>query len=1097
MAAFVAPLLVVPALAQEVLAIPVTANGEFDLPEGSEVEQVFLMESLVDGDLFPAYAGDGGPALDALLANPSYLAVDTSGNVYVADTGNGRIRKIDTTGTITTFAGSGEQGYGGDGGSALDALLHSPGGLAVDASGNVYVADTGNHRVRRIDAAGIITTIAGTGEQGYGGDAGPAGNALLDSPAGLAIDASDSVYVADTGNYRVRKIDAAGIITTIAGTGEQGYGGDGGRAAQALLEFVRGVAIDAQGTVYVASNSRIRKIDDQGTIDTLVGEGGSDVVADAQGNVYLAAGTMVRRIDAQGTITTFAGTGDAIAHHLWESGPAAETPLSNAVGLAVDNDGKVYVTDLGNQAVRVVRPAFQITVQLGESDESVALEVSAAGVLEWRGAPLTKGSLITDSSGNSYALTKNPDGGIIATHVPPLAIPVLANGEFDLPPEADSEPVYIIETFAGTGQGGDEGDGGPATDAQFRFPSDLALDTEGNLLVAVSRIRRINASGVVTAFAGTTGSSGYSGDGGPAVEAELNVPTGVAVDASGYVYVTDSGNNRVRRIDAAGVIATYAGTGGRGYSGDGGPALEAQLGYLSGVAVDAAGNLYVADNSNHRVRKIDAAGVITTIAGTGEKGYSGDGGLAAEAQLDSPGWVAVDASGNAYVADTWNHRVRKVDSAGIITTIAGTGVRGYSGDGGLATEAQFFQINGLAVDSDGNLYISEGAHHRIRKIGTDGVIMAIAGTGNREYSGDGGLASTAGLAAPGGLVVDDDGNVYVADAGNHRIRVLRPRIQINVPLGLSGDSVGLVVSKGGVVSWRGVKVVNGTRVTASNGSVYSVMQGADGAVFATYLPLSQSIDLGGGTRVSFTREETGTWRVGTQVVENSYRHAEKGREYLLEFADGHWRRALYTIRTVAGSDQVVDGVSASTARLFHPCDVAFDGLGNAFIGDSGNRRIRKVDALSGLITTHGGTGNWEFSEDGGLAAETAMYVCSLAVDAQGNVYVADGYRVRRIDAAGTVTTYAGTGQPGHAGDGGPATEAQLGLIAGVALDGEGNAYLVDRSNHRARRIDAAGVITTYAGTGERGPAGDGGAATAAQLSVSVRSGGGRDRGGCT
>jgi hypothetical protein len=218
------------------------------------------------------------------------------------------------------------------------------------------------------------------------------------------------------------------------------------------------------------------------------------------------------------------------------------------------------------------------------------------------------------------------------------------------------------------------------------------------------------------------------------------------------------------------------------------------------------------------------------------------------------------------------------------------------------------------------------------------------------------------------------------------------------------------------------------------------------------------------------------------VVENSYRHPGDGREYLLGFADGQWSRALYTIRTVAGSDKVVDETSASTARLFSPCDIAFDGLGNAYIGDSGNRRVRKIDAVSGLITTYAGTGNWAFSEDGGLAAETAMYVCSLAVDAQSNVYVADGYRVRRIDTAGTVTTYAGTGELGYAGDGGPATEAQLGEIAAIAADGAGNVYVADSGNHRVRRIDSAGMITTYAGTGRRGYSGDGGAATEAQLS---------------
>ena len=844
-----ASLRVVPVPAQDVLKLQVKENGEFELPTGSELESVFLMESIVDGASQGYYGGigDGGPARDALLNTPWHLAADTSGNVYVADSSNARIRKIDASGVITTIAGTGLHRYGGDGGPATSALLSGPRGVAVDASGNVYVADTYNARIRKIDASGVITTIAGVGVKGIGGDGGPATEALLNEPSGVAVDVSGNVYVADTYNARIRKIDASGVITTIAGTGKEDDGGDGGAATEAPIGVVHGVAVDAQGNVYVASHARIRKIDGQGTITSLLEEGGRDVAVDAQGNVYVAVGTAVRRIDGQGTISTFAG-GRRFGHnyvHLWEGGLASESQLSEPVGLAVDTEGNVYVTDFRYHAIRVVRPAVRITVRLGDSGETAALEVSPSGVLNWRGAPLVNGSLITDSSGNTYALTKDVGGGIIATYKPPLAIPVLPNGEFELPPGSDTESVLIIESFAGNGLPGYSGDGGPAAEAHL-IPSDVAVDAAGSVYVVDAgnrRVRKIDAAGIITTYAGT-GKIGYSGDGGPATEAQLWSPIRVAVDAAGNLYCVDRqrSNNRIRKIDAAGIITTYAGTGGYGYSGDGGPAAEAQLDFPDDMAVDAAGNLYVSEYS--RIRKIDAAGIITTFAGTAELGYSGDGGPATEAQLEFPSEVAVDAAGNVYVADQRRRRIRKIDAAGIITTFAGTGERGSSGgDGDIATMAQFFRIYGLAVDADGNVYISEGGNAqnrftRIRKIDTEGVITTVAGTGKPDYSGDGGPALQAELRSPEGLAADAEGNVYVADGGNSRVRVLRPGTQIAVPLGSSGDSAKLLVSKAGVLRRQGASVVEGTRVTAGNGNVYSLAQRANGAVYATDIRLS-------------------------------------------------------------------------------------------------------------------------------------------------------------------------------------------------------------------------------------------------------------------
>ena len=320
--------------------------------------------------------------------------------------------------------------------------------------------------------------------------------------------------------------------------------------------------------------------------------------------------------------------------------------------------------------------------------------------------------------------------------------------------------------------GGRGGDDGPAIAARVIDPRGVAVDGTGNVYFAENeRIRKVDALGIITTIVG--GGSGYSGDGGPAIAARVINPRGVAVDGAGNVYF--AGGDRIRKVDAAtGTIATIAGTGEEGYSGDGGPAAEAQIDNPYGVAVDGAGNVYIADRGNNRIRKIDAAtGTIATIAGTGHRGYSGDGGPAVGAQLMDPYGVAVDGAGNVYIADRGNYGIRKVDSSGIITTIAGGGV-GFGGDGGPAVGARLRSPHGVAVDGAGNVYFADRGNHRIRKVNASGIITTIAGTGVHGLGGDGGLAVEAQLWGPEGVAVDGAGNVYIADRGNGRIRKLTP-----------------------------------------------------------------------------------------------------------------------------------------------------------------------------------------------------------------------------------------------------------------------------------------------------------------------------------
>ena len=292
-----------------------------------------------------------------------------------------------------------------------------------------------------------------------------------------------------------------------------------------------------------------------------------------------------------------------------------------------------------------------------------------------------------------------------------------------------------ITTFAGTGERGFGGDGGSATAAQLYNPRHVAVDGSGNLYIADIynyRIRKVDSSGVITTVAGT-GERGYGGDGGPATEARLHFPRDVAVDGAGNLYIADTQNQRIRKVDSSGVITTVAGTGESGYGGDGGPAVQARLSYPRGVATDHAGNLYIADYNNLRIRKVDSSGVISTVVGTGElgasRGVNGDGGLAVRAQLRNAHDVATDNKGNLYIADTEGNRIRKVDSSGIITTVAGTRESGYGGDGGPAVNARLRHPTGVALDDAGNLYIVDCYNNRIRKVDSSGIITTVAGTG--------------------------------------------------------------------------------------------------------------------------------------------------------------------------------------------------------------------------------------------------------------------------------------------------------------------------------------------------------------------------------
>ncbi len=576
------------------------------------------------------FIGDGGPAGNALLRYPQALTFDPKGNLYIADIGNVRIRKVSTSGTISTVAGNGTLGDGGDGGPALEAEFSSDiPSLAAGADGTFYVADAGNHRVRKVSPDGKISTVVSGRSMTLGK---------------LGLDAAGNLYIRDRASGRALKLDPEGNLSTIFEVENRG-----GRRQPATVTVVR------NGSSYVLDRQRrqVRMVAPDGT-DTVV------------------AG-------AENSNTVFAGDG----------GPATAALLADPRDIAISSNGDLYISDY-DFAVRVVTADGKINTVVGRPH------------------------------------------------------------------------------FAG--------DGGPARKALFTHPYGLTLDSAGNVYVADMenhRVRRIDGRGTISTIAGPGEITTDETATGPRMGRVLTV----AVNKTGIVFL--SHNNRIRALLPSGKFAPFAGTGKKPFGGDGGPAVEAGLDNPMGLASDFAGNLFISDTNHHRIRKVTPDGIITTIAGTGAQGFGGDKGPATDAKLNSPRNIALDEAGNLYIADNGNHRVRKVTPEGVIVTLAGTARSGNDGDGGPAVEARMSNPWGVAVDRAGNVFIADAISERVRMVTPDGIIHAIAGVldldSNHGFGGDGGPAQEARFWGLRSIGVDVAGNIYTVEQYNERVRILRPR----------------------------------------------------------------------------------------------------------------------------------------------------------------------------------------------------------------------------------------------------------------------------------------------------------------------------------
>jgi sugar lactone lactonase YvrE len=973
------------------------------------------------------------------LAFPSGVAVDKAGNIYVSNedywfsmdsnAGGGVywIDMITPSGVSTQIAGSWAEGY--TDGPGNFALFNNPTGVAVDNGGNVYVADSGNNVIRKIapkatlgTSAWTVSTVAGVPGGGFAD--GPASSAAFNNPMGVTVDRFGNVFVADTGNNSIRMITAAGVVTTIAGSPTNPLYLVDGVGSAATFSQPSGIAVDDAGNVYVADTGHcvirlLTPTESNGTatsytVTTLAGvphpfsewelmpnypvpvDGAFDVAVfnrptsvavDGAGYVYVAdtGDDTIRRITPEGFVTTLAG-GDgytvesnygSINFPGWEDGTGSSALFSSPEGLAVDQSGNIYVADTNNSVIRKGSPANvlyltaqpQSQTQLPDGSASFRVEVSAgpAAAFQWQ---------------------------------------VLANGGTTWTPLADGKGVS-----GSTSQTLQVGPAGLFNGDQFECVVTAAngsVTTEPATLTVHSTAQVTpytfgTMSGTTQVEGGTDGL--YSG-------ATLAEPEGVVVDGSGTIYVADTFNSKIRAISPTGVLTTLAGTPGTFGNRDGvGPA--AAFGYPDRLALDDAGNLYVSDMANDNIRKITptvvdgkTTWVVTTLAGApGEPG--GVDGPGSVAQFNQPTGLAVDGAGNVYVADTNNDTIREVTPAGFVTTVAGLAGQEGSVDG-TGSAARFNQPSGVALDSAGNLYVSDSNNETIREITPGGAVTTIAGTAGKSGAADG-PASEALFGSPAGIVLDPAGDIYVADAGNDTVREL------------------ILLVANGVTTWT---------VTTLGGEEGSYGRNAD--------PLSVALDGEGNLYLADAGDDT--IRKLAPTVEDS--------------------SVAWVLSVIAGTPGDRGGMDGTgfTAQYDSPQGVAVDGSGNVYVADTGNDTIREIGA-NGVVSTLAGTALAAGSADGTGGAARFNGPDGVAVDGSGNVYVADtgNDTIRKISPGGVVATLAGS--PGQAGSSdGEGSAARFNQPGGVAVDGAGNVYVADTGNDTIREITAGGLVSTLAGT---------------------------------
>lgn len=1133
-------------------------------------------------------AGGGtGSGLAAEFQSARGIATSADGNtIFIADAGNHVVRRVNLTfQTIEIIAGiSGQAGFIGDGGNSTSATLNNPSDVVFDESGNfLYIADTGNNRIRKLDlATNVITTLSGTATAGSSD--GAIGTATFNQPRGLGRDGNGDIYVADTGGHVVRRINlGAQTVQTLAGTnGVPGNEGDGAPAINATLSSPQDVAVDSSGNIYIADtgNNRIRRV-------------------------------------SGGTISAYAGGGNND-----NSSVPTQISMNAPAGIAVEQSF-VYISDTSNHRLRRINTVTSTAdILAGSGDQGFNGDGTASGVGA-RNLNLPIGVAVAQSGGTIYLLDS---GSRRLRKVTPIN--------------------NTIATVVSDGSSGFSGDGGAATQARLSGPRGVATDSQGNFYIADTDnhvIRFVNKStGAISTIAGTPGvasasATGSNGDGGLATAATFSNPTDVVVDSLGNIYISDTGNNRIRRIDLGGNIETVLGERSDSPTPLGGFALNGP----QGIAIDSSDTLYIANTGGHQIFRLLANGTASVFAGTGIAGPFGDSSAATSAQLNQPGGVGVDSAGNVYIADTGNNRVRVV-SGGIMYPFVNTGLGrdGFQGDGGLARLARLTRPTDVFPVGTNKVYIADRGNDRVRLVtinntnGTpqtdddDTLIETVIGNGNVGFTGDGGAALNAALGLPYGITVNNDG-VYLADTGNNRIRRATAPPNSNPSLAVTCNG-GACASPVTVAEGQSISItLQGTDPDAAQTLTYSMRDTATNQplVSATLSPTTGASSTFTYTpdftvapnqangeanfTVEFTVTDSGSpAKSATQTVNIKVTNVNRnptasitnpassptsieatsasgatvalagtatdpdGDTLAVQWKDngnditgatnltpsvplGPGSHPLTltatdplggTVTTAAKTINIVDttvpvfssipadisvplpqgqsgvnvdyvlptvsdSVSGSCTVGGNPCSLTVspaDKTPNAFFpagetivtfkatDGAGNMATASFKVVVGTggssspanyrINSFAGSGNFGNSGNAGPAANAAFkQPYGMAIDSNGNVYVADTLArvVRRINAAdGVISNFAGTGEKGSSGDGGQAILAKLHDPTGLAVDSQNNLYIADTGNHVIRKVNVTtGLISTVAGSFQAGNSGDNGLATNARLNL--------------
>jgi len=964
------------------------------------------------------------------FSKPKGITINSLNNIYyVADTNSQRIRMIKPGGFMSTLAGSGSQGFADGRGTA--ASFSYPYGMAVDTGGNIIVADTGNNCIRKVTPWGAVTTLAGSGSAAFADGTGTA--ASFNGPTSVAVNVGGNVIVADQSNNRIRMITPVGVVTTLAGSGQASFADGTGTGAS--FKHPSGVAVDTGGNVIVADqyNNRIRKITPEGNVTTLAGSGAEEMIdgagtsasfnlpevvaVDTNNNVIVTGVSGIRKITPGGIVTTITANGSsAYGSHSIAVDANNNIYLVNEEGIRIITCGSAptpppLTTALPTPPLTTALPTPPIPPTT-PSNDCVVTTFAVNGVSKLFNSP---NKVVLDTAENIYiADSENhnikkitPDGtitilaGLNTDRILPTSIAIDSNNNWYISDSYNHHikkitPAGIMTIFAGSTDGFAAGftngfADGVGTAARFKQPRGLIIDASSNVIVADQGnccIRKITPEGVVTTLAGST--EGFADGMGTA--ARFNQPADVAIDLNGNIIVADQNNNRIRKITPGGAVTTLAGSGAEALAD--GTGTGASFRGPGGVAVDASGNVIVADSVNNCIRKITPESIVTTLAGR-ETSWPFSDGTGPAASFNYPCGIAVDAGGNVFVGDIYNRRIRKVTPGGVVTTIAGNG--SYDFADGTGAAASFSIPSSLDIDVNNNIYVADYTNG-IRKVTLQGVVTSF-------LKSDGfadGTGSVARFNYPTGIAIDASNNLIVADNNNHSIRKITPG-------GVVTTIAGRIIGNQG-----GFRNDTGTNAMFKN-------------------PFDVAID-----------------------ANNNVIVADYSNHCIRKITPGG---VVSTLAGAVGVPAFTDG-TGSVARFSSPCSVAVDANNNVIVADQGNHRIRKITS-EGVVTTLAGNGIIGIELNSIILPQPR----SVAMDASGNIIVGSGLCIKKVTPTGVVTTI--TREPCYIPRqtpldiDGPMSSASFSIINSVAIDSSNNIY-VTTSNGCLRKITcgASAVINT-------------------------------------